>query len=132
MPEIPFTGEYECTLDDRGRLVIPSAFCKILKAMEVGELYITLQTKRLVICLPDKFKELGEEIKRETDVPREERDRKLHRWYGKARRINPDKDGRILIPPRLRTQAFLDREVMVVGMCDVIEIWNRKEWEEYC
>ena len=43
----------------------------------------------------------------------------------------PDKQGRVLVPPKLAERAGLDREVVVVGVYDHLEIWDRKAWTEH-
>ena len=43
----------------------------------------------------------------------------------------PDKQGRITIPPHLRTYAGLDKDCVVVGALDRVEIWDAQAWEDY-
>ncbi|MGQ9704389.1 MAG: division/cell wall cluster transcriptional repressor MraZ, partial [Actinomycetota bacterium] len=50
--------------------------------------------------------------------------------FGNAGEAIPDRQGRLTIPLRLRQMAGLDREVVVVGVMNRVEIWNRERWEE--
>ena len=51
------------------------------------------------------------------------------RVFGTAAFLEPDKQGRVLIPETMRKRTALDREVTMVGVRDHLEIWNRPEWE---
>src|SRR5215208_580947 len=120
MPAPPtFLGEFEHSLDDKGRLAIPARF---RPALEDG-LFITRGLDPcLVIWDPESWRAISERV------------RGLNLWQGDARRMQrlffsgaapaqPDKLGRVVIPQYLRTYARLQSEVVVVGLGDRIEVW---------
>ena len=120
-----FLGEFEHSIDDKGRLAVPARF---RAALEDG-LVITRGVDRcLVIWATDSWRTMAERIQ------------SLNAWQGDVRRLQrhffsgavpaqPDKLGRIVIPQYLRTYAQLEADVVVVGLADRIEIWARSEWE---
>jgi MraZ protein len=120
-----FLGEFEHTIDDKGRLAVPARF---RAALQEG-LFITRGLDRcLVIWDSESWRAQAERV------------RSLNPWQGDARRLQrhffsgavpaqPDKLGRIVIPQFLREYAQLDADVIVVGLADRIEVWARGEWE---
>jgi MraZ protein len=52
-------------------------------------------------------------------------------FFGNAERVDLDGQGRMVIPPKLRTQVGLSREVVVIGVADWLEIWPSHEWDRY-
>ncbi len=126
MPAPPvFLGEFEHSLDDKGRLAIPARF---RPALEDG-LFITRGLEPcLVIWDSDSWRSISERV------------RTLNLWQGDARRMQRhffsgaspaqlDKLGRVVIPQFLRDYAQLQGEVVVVGLGDRIEVWGREAWE---
>jgi MraZ protein len=120
-----FLGEFEHSIDDKGRLAIPARF---RPALDDG-LFITRGLDRcLVIWDADSWRSMAERV------------RDLNPWQGDARRMQrhffsgavqaqPDKLGRVVIPQYLRAYAGLEDEVVVVGLADRVEIWARAEWQ---
>ena len=51
--------------------------------------------------------------------------------FSGAGELNPDKQGRVLIPQHLREYAGLDKDVMVIGACNVAEIWDKTAWDDF-
>src|SRR3954453_12783928 len=124
-PAPAFLGEFEHSLDDKGRLAIPARF---RPALDDG-LYITRGLEPcLVIWDGDNWRTISERV------------RTLNLWQGDARRMQRlffsgaspaqlDKLGRVVIPQFLRDYAHLEGEVVVVGLGDRIEVWARAAWE---
>jgi MraZ protein len=128
-PRVPppqqFLGEFEHSIDDKGRLAVPARF---RPALEDG-LVMTRGVERcLVIYDPDSWRAVSDRV------------RNLNQWQADARRMQrhffsgaqpaqPDKLGRVVIPQFLRTYAQLETEVVVVGVDDRIEVWSRGDWE---
>lgn len=121
-----FMGEYNHTVDEKGRLIIPLKFRE-----ELGNEFVV--TKGLDGCL---FAFCNTEwSKFETklnDIPLTNKEgRKFSRFMlGGATLVETDKQGRILIPANLRGFANLEKDVVVVGVANRIEIWDKETWED--
>ena len=121
-----FTGQYNHTVDTKGRLIIPSKFREIL-----GEQFVV--TKGMDGCLfafsNDDWKVFEEKLKA---LPITNKNaRKFARFFlAGAADVEVDKQGRILIPSVLREFAELDKDVVLVGVGSRIEIWSKAKWEE--
>ena len=121
-----FMGEYNHTIDTKGRLIIPSKFREIL-----GDEFVV--TKGLDGCLfvydNKEWTSFEEKLK---SLPLMNKDsRKFVRFFlAGAANVEVDKQGRILIPSVLREFAGLDKDVVLVGVASRIEIWSKEKWEE--
>ena len=125
-----FTGQYTYTLDSKGRLTIPSRYRE--------ELPETLAvTRSMDRCLTVYPMDVWEEITAKVDALSitDSRGRDLRRYfYADATLAEPDRQGRILLPDRLREHAGLElnNEVIIAGTGRYFEIWNPQRWEEEC
>ena len=121
-----FMGEYNHTVDTKGRLIIPSKFRE-----DLGDEPIV--TKGLDGCLfvfPQK-EWLAFEEKLRTLPLTQKGARQFTRFFvAGATPCELDKQGRILIPATLREFAGLDKDVVLAGMLDRIEIWSKASWTE--
>ncbi len=120
-----FLGEFVHVLDNKGRLTIPAKF----RAELDTTLVVTRGLDRCLAVYPiDEWNQLAQ---RASDLPMTNRQaRALRRLlFANASDVSPDGQGRILIPPNLRTYADLDGEVVVVGIDRYIELWNPEDWE---
>lgn len=121
-----FMGEYNHTIDTKGRLIIPSKYRD-----QLGEEFVL--TKGLEGCLfvypTDAWEEFAESLEK---LPLTKKDaRKYVRFFmSGAAQCEIDKQGRILVPPVLREYAGLDKEVVLAGVGKRIEIWDRAKWNE--
>ena len=120
-----FLGEYQHSLDTKGRLVLPRKFRDELSD---GLVVTKGQENCLYVFTFDRFQE---EMARVNRLPRTDgRARKLARsFFPGASNQQLDKQGRIQIPDKLRNFASLEKDVAVVGVADRIEIWATDEWE---
>ena len=119
-----FVGEYNHSLDSKGRLIIPSRFREAL-----GDTFMV--TKGLDGCLSiydmEGWKNL--EAKLQTLPLTNANARKFTRFMlGGAIECEVDKQGRILIPGNLREFAHLSKDVALVGVGGRIEIWDKETW----
>jgi transcriptional regulator MraZ len=118
-------GEYEHTLDDKNRLTLPAKF----RAAMAGGVVLT---RGLDSCVEgytaDDWNTLVERRLAGLD-PFSRESRQLERYlYSGAVEAQPDKQGRVMLPPSLIEHAGLGREVVVIGMRGRIEIWDRAAW----
>lgn len=126
MGEIMFMGEYHHSIDEKGRIVLPS---KIRE--ELGEQFII--TRGLDNCLSiyrmDDFKTILNEYK---ELPNTKDARNYMRFFlSAATNISFDKQGRINIPTTLVSFASLKKECVIIGVNDRLEIWSKENWEQF-
>lgn len=122
-----FVGEYNHSIDAKGRLIVPAKFREVL-----GDKFIV--TKGLDNCLfvypNDEWKAFEDKLK--TLPLTNINARKFTRFFlAGAAECEVDKQGRILLPQVLRQFAELEKEVVLVGVASRIEIWSKERWDEY-
>ncbi len=120
-------GEYEHSIDTKGRLIMPSKLKE-----DIGEKFVV--TKGLDGCLfvysQTEWKTFEDKLRA---FPLTNKDaRALVRFFlAGAMECEIDKQGRFLIPGNLREFAGLEKEVVVIGVLDKIEIWSKDKWLKY-
>lgn len=126
-----FYGEFEHSLDRKGRLIIPSKFREALKEAYAEKLYITRGLdKCLFLFTEDEWK--SQESKFRSMPFTKAEHRKFNRiYFSGAQEVIPDKQGRILMPSYLKEFAGIKKEVVLTGISNRIEIWSRERWKEY-
>ena len=116
-------GEYSHTVDTKGRINFPYKLRD-----DLGDSFIV--TRGLDNCLyvysMEEWLELEKSIKQ---LPRAKRRDLEHFFFAGASEVQPDKQGRIGIVPKLREYAGIDKNVVVVGASDHVEIWDSAAWE---
>ena len=121
-----FMGEYNHTIDAKGRLIIPSKFREIL-----GDAFVV--TKGLDGCLfvydNEEWKRFEEKL-RSLPITNKEARQFVRFFLAGATEAEVDKQGRILIPNVLREFAEITKDVVLVGGGSRIEIWSRERFEE--
>lgn len=122
-----FIGEYNHTLDKKGRIIIPSKF-----RPNLGEKFI--MTKGLDNCLfiypMEEWEKFEDKLK---TLPLTNRDARafVRFFFAGATECSLDKQGRILIPANLRSHSNLEKDAIVIGVSTRIEIWSEDDWEDY-
>lgn len=120
-------GEYQHSVDAKGRLIIPSKFRE-----ELGSTFVI--TRGLDNCLfgypMDEWRKLEEKLKQ---LPMTKKDARAFArfFFSGATEVEIDKQGRINIPTPLSTYAKLEKECIVLGVSSKIEIWAKEAWESY-
>ena len=122
-----FLGTYPPRLDDKGRLILPAKF----RSQLAPGLVMTRGQERCLFRLPlEEFRRMHDQIRQAPVTSNQARDY-LRVFLSGASDELPDKQGRISIPPALRTYAGLDRDVAVIGAGTRVEIWDLAAWEAY-
>jgi len=119
-----FLGEYQHSVDDKGRLVMPSKFRHRL----ADGVVITKGQEHCLYVFPvDQWET---EVERVNRLPRtNRRNRNYARsFFGSASDQALDRQGRLQLPPTLRSYARLEKDVVIVGVADRLEIWDTGEW----
>lgn len=122
-----FIGEYQHTIDDKGRLIIPSKFRE-----DLGDEFI--MTKGLDNCLfvyPKKEWLILEGKLRALPLTNRDARAFVRFFFAGASECTLDKQGRVLIPANLREHAKLSKDGIIIGVSTRIEIWSKDEWDSY-
>ena len=123
-----FMGEYNHIIDAKGRLIIPAKFRELL-----GEEFVL--TKGLDGCLfiypMDEWEAFEEKLKA---LPLNDKNARafLRFFVASATACELDKQGRILVPQTLREFAGLEKDVVLTGNLNRVEVWSKEKWSENC
>jgi MraZ protein len=118
-------GEYEHTIDDKNRLTLPAKF---RRAFEDG-IVVTRGLDGCVYAWPPSAWESYRDTTLSTLHPLSQQGRRMRRhFFSGASETVPDKQGRVSLPPALLAHAKLGRDVVVAGVNDHLEIWDRAAW----
>ncbi len=125
--EIMFMGEYQHTIDSKGRMIVPAKFREGL-----GEQFVL--TRGLDQCLfgypMSEWKLIEEKLKA---LPLTKKDARAFTrfFFSGATECELDKQGRINIASPLLNYAKLEKECVVIGVSNRIELWSKEIWEQY-
>jgi len=122
-----FLGEYYHTLDDKGRVALPSKFRKDLKSGAVVtrglDNCLFLYTKTAWQTLADKIAKLP--------ISKANTRAFSRLMLSGAMEVEIDSQGRIILPEYLRKYAYLNKKLVVAGLYDRLEIWDEATWNSY-
>lgn len=119
------TGEYQHNMDLKGRVTIPSKFRE-----DLGDKFYVCKGLDgcLFILSETQWQEFYEKL---AAMPMSQAKGVQRYFFSGAAEVEPDKQGRILIPQSLRTHAELEKEITVIGTGKRAEIWNTEKWTSY-
>jgi len=121
-----FLGEFQHSLDAKGRVILPVRF---REQLEGGAVMARALDGCLAVYPVPEFDRVARKLREARE--RGSRERQAARtFFAGAVEITPDKQGRVAIPAHLRTFAKLEREVIVAGNFDHIEIWNSEDFSQ--
>ncbi len=128
-----FTGKHHHTIDDNNRLAIPSSIRKCIDEKEDGKgFYITPGLDGcLAIYPPSQFKEVANKLKQLKFTNQKARIFQRIFFSKSSGLVTCDKQGRIIVPPNLKEHAALEKEVVIVGVMDKIEVWDLEQWNKF-
>ena len=126
-----FTSEYECKLDAKGRMVLPAKIKSNLPESSGSELVLRRGFEPCLVLYPMvEYKKIYSRIAGLNEFNEEFRRLQRNFFRGNTE-VELDNNGRFLIPKPMMRYATLEREAIVVGMGNRIEIWNPDSYEEF-
>lgn len=126
-----FTSEYECKLDTKGRLVLPAKIKANLPEVSTHELIIRKGFEPNLILYPMlEYKKIHAKIAALSEFNAEQRALKRH-FFKSISQVDLDNAGRILMPKAMLAHAQLDKEVILIGMGNYIEMWNPQVFDKH-
>lgn len=123
-------GEFEVTLDAKGRFLLPSGFKKQLAEGDDVRFVINRGIENCLSIYPmSSWQPLAEKINALNDFNPKVREFKRLFLNG-ATFVEPDSAGRILIPARLKEYAGLEKEAVMMGIGEKMELWDKRKYEK--
>lgn len=126
-----FSGKHYKSLDAKGRLIVPAPFRELLSSQQSTQLIITNDVfDTCLSCYPvgewQKLLDKVEQLPQTSDAVKYF----MRRVIGSAMPCEIDKQGRVLVAPALRVDARLNSEVVMLGLGNRIEIWDKNELDD--
>lgn len=129
MVRMRFRSKFDHTLDDKGRLSFPSRFREVLRQYE-SEVLIAIPWERHLRTYPlAEWENIENKLKEDESGLSEDLDKIIRFFESESFECVLDKQGRILLPSALRTTLGLKRDVVLIGMIDRVEIWDKETWD---
>ncbi len=123
-----FRGRFEYTIDPKGRVNIPSRFREQLSESGPDNIVVTNYSGCLYAYPAGEWERIEEKLASRVSSVNRKKNAFVRFFVGGAVEVEPDKQGRILIPPSLRSYAGLVKDVVIIGMPNRFEIWDRDRW----
>jgi MraZ protein len=126
-----FYGEFIHGLDRKGRLILPARFREVAKANFIEKFFITRGLdKCLFMFSEEEWKSQEQKFKSMPFI--NENSRKFNRiYFSGATEIIPDRQGRVLLPQYLKDFANINKDIVITGVSNRIEIWSNTRWQEF-
>ena len=123
-----FRGSSFHTIDEKGRLIVPTRFRELLAAPEAEGAMLTRMDNCIYGYTFDQWAIIEQRIL--SLAEKSDSMRRFRRVFiGGAQACLCDKQGRILVPPFLRQYAVLEKDIVLLGVLDHFEIWSKENWE---
>lgn len=125
--KVMFMGEFQHSVDTKGRLIIPAKFRE-----QLGDHFVI--TRGLDQCLfgytMEEWEKIEEKLK---DLPVTKKDARAFTrfFFSGATEVDFDKQGRVNLPTTLVSYAKLEKECIILGVSNRFEIWAKDAWEDY-
>jgi MraZ protein len=121
-----FLGEFEHSLDEKGRVILPADFRPPLAAGAVLGIQLA---GCLSVWTKEEFDQVAAGVQAQARTSTTGATAARF-FFANAKEFTPDAQGRVAIPQKLRDFARLERELVIVGVENRIEIWDRSRWSE--
>ena len=127
-----FYGEFASSVDDKGRVIIPAKLREAAQTAGEGPGFVMRLGEDGCVTLytPQRWGKLEAQV---NEAPQNAKAARRHRRYvfSQTETGECDGQGRLRVPPRLLEGAGITKEVVVVGVSDQIELWERGRWETF-
>ncbi|GGH26408.1 division/cell wall cluster transcriptional repressor MraZ [Paenibacillus segetis] len=122
-----FMGEFQHSIDDKGRIIIPAKFRDLLGSSFV----VTRGLDKCLFVYPLQEWEVLEQKLKALPLMKSDARAFTRFFFSGATECEWDKQGRVNLPGSLRDYAKLEKDCVVLGVSNRVEIWSRDTWEQY-
>ena len=126
-----FYGEYKHSIDKKSRVIIPSRFREVIKEMCIEKLYLTRGLDECLFVFPESEWKAQEARYKAMPFTKAEVRKFKRLFFSGAVEAVPDKQWRILLPDYLKNYAGLSKTIMIIGVSNRIEIWDKDKWNSF-
>lgn len=126
-----YFGEHQTVLDDKGRVTVPRRFRETMDVLGHAVWYMTRGFDNSIFLFHhDEWNKIRTQAGRFSTMNSKALDfRRL--FFGSVAEVRPDRQGRIPVPVHLREHAGLERESVLIGVDDHLELWSREAWRAF-
>ena len=118
-------------MDSKNRFAVPKRLREELGGEELETLFVAPGTESsLDLYSTSAFEQLADRVAAQSPTRADIRDYK-RLFYGRAERVDLDSQGRIRIPDRLVSFAHLEKEIVLIGVHDHVEVWDADTWQQF-
>ena len=123
-----FRGRFEYSIDPKGRINIPASFREQLASSGSEKVFLTHFDGCLYGFPLEEWNRMEDSVSAVSSVDGPVNSF-LRSFFGSAVEVEPDRQGRIVVPPSLRGDAALEKDVVILGMLRRFEIWSLERWQ---
>jgi len=126
-----FYGEYTHGIDRKGRIILPARFRDVAKENEIEKFFLTRGLDKCIFMFTE-FEWINQEQKFKNMPFTKSETRTFNRlFFSGAAEVVPDKQGRFILPLYLKVYAEIEKETVVIGVSNRIEIWDSSKWKQH-
>ncbi len=126
-----FYGEFKHSIDEKGRVILPSKFRDVSREFAVDKFFLTRGLDKCIFMFGESEWQIQEEKFRRASFTKKETRSFNRMFFAGAIDVIPDKQGRFIIPQYLKDYAGIKKDIVVIGVSNRIEVWDRKKWSEF-
>jgi len=126
-----FYGEFRHSIDRKGRLILPVKFRDTCKEYGIERFFLTRGLDRCIFMFTEDEWRTQEQKFKAMPFTKQETRNFNRMFFSGAIDAAPDKQGRFIVPQYLKDYASIKRDTIVIGVSNRIEIWDRKNWNEF-
>ena len=126
-----FYGEYEHSIDRKGRLILPSRFREISKDNHIERFFLTRGLDKCIFMFSEDEWRLQEQKFKNMPFTKQESRQFNRMFFSGAVDVMPDRQGRFIIPKYLKDFAAIKKDTILIGVSNRIEIWDKEVWRQF-
>lgn len=126
-----YFGEAQTAVDEKGRITVPRRFREVMEVLGHIQWYVTRGFDRSLFIYPrDEWEKIRKQVSSFSSMNAQALDlRRL--LFGSVAEVRPDKQGRLAIPAHLREHAEIDKDAVLIGVDDHLELWSKDAWRAF-
>ncbi|MFP4472805.1 MAG: division/cell wall cluster transcriptional repressor MraZ [Candidatus Omnitrophota bacterium] len=126
-----FYGEFQHSIDPKGRLILPARIRDVSREYGIDRFFLTRGLDKCIFMFSEEEWRLQEKKFKNLSFTKRETRSFNRLFFSGAVGINPDKQGRFVIPQYLKTYAGIEQKTIVIGVSNRIEIWSQDVWQNF-